>query len=145
MAVIDKAATVENGTMISLKDLVTKEDWDKIIEKANTNVNTINRVLGNGVVDGVSIAKLNDYYTSNTTLISKMIQYLYNNSGKMTIEKFKDGVGYSKSDDEFRNNVSNGRSVKAIYGKMWIVKNDFIEMNPKIRNILDTKYNHIST
>lgn len=138
MALIEKAEAIENGTQISLKDLISQADWTKIMKKATDSLKTTKYVkIGDEDEDGVSFSKLKCILEKKTTIVSKMITYLQKANKKLTFVEFKNGIKYSGSDKQFQNNIDNGRGIKCIYGKLWINENNYIEMNPNIKKYIN--------
>lgn len=139
----EKAEEIENGTLISLKDLVTKDDWERMVKKTKESMRTKITIKkrddqGSEVVDGVSISALKSYFKNNKLLVGKMIRYLYENNNKVTLQQFKEGIDYKKSVKQLQDNLDCGRSVNSQYGKMWCVQEQRIWLNEKIRKILDS-------
>jgi hypothetical protein len=75
---------------------------------------------------------------NDNSLVGRMIRYLYDQSEEISTEQFKNGIEYNGTDDDFKNNIFNGCSVKSQYGKLWIKKNNMVKLNDKIRNHLNT-------
>lgn len=144
-ALQEKAEEIQNGTLFSLKDMVTKDEWDKLLKKTNEELKTSScekkkvKILAEGeeLIDGVSPTALKHYFKSKNLLVSKMIRYLYGMDKPITFQKFKDGIGYTKSDKQFVNNIQNGRGNNSTYGKLWVAENNFIQINDNIRKFID--------
>jgi hypothetical protein len=151
MALKEKAELLEDGTMISLKDLVTQFEWEKIMakvekrlatrdsngeattEKMKVTSKTDKKIEGTNV----SEAKLEGYFKSKKMLVGRMIKYLYKMDRKITRQEFKNGLNYDKSDAQFESNLFGGRSIGAYFGKLYNIEGDEIELNPDIRKHLD--------
>lgn len=134
----EKALLIENGTLFSLKDMITKEDWINIVKKAEKKIKigeTKNNAASKiSLIDGVSIDKLK-YYISCDTLIGKMIRYLYKNTkdgSTISHEEFRSGINYEKTMDSFINNIDCGRGERCKYGKLWKVVGSTITINQNI-------------
>ena len=87
-------------------------------------------------IDGVKLEKLNKWL-SEETLVGRMIKYLYECEDSITFSEFKRGVKYDKSEEEFINNIDNGRGVNCRHGKLWNYKNKRVTLNKKIRKYMD--------
>lgn len=87
-------------------------------------------------IDGVNLIKLNKWI-NDETLVGKMVNCLYEYEESITFEEFKKGIEYEESDKDFRDNIKNGGSLKAKYGKLWNVKNNNISLNNNIREYID--------
>lgn len=86
-------------------------------------------------VDGVDIKKLEKWKIENSqTLVWKMICFLSEQKTAIDLSTFKDGVEYDGSEQMFRSNVDNGKSIKARNGKLWNCRNNYnqIEINKNI-------------
>lgn len=141
-ALREKADSIENGSLISLKDLVSKEDWDSILQKVKENMPPVERPTqdntGEGRIDGAIPAAVRRYYHNQNMLVGRMLMYLYQQNGPITIGDFQAGVNYSGNDAEFESNINSGRSPRAQYGKLWCVNNGFIRINPNIKTYIDS-------
>jgi hypothetical protein len=138
-ALKEKAEAIENGTLISLKDMVSKDEWDRIVKQTKKDMKdskTVRALSAETLIDGVSPTALKQYYKSKNLLIGKMIRYLYQINRPVTFQEFKNGIGYEKSDKQFQNNIHNARSVTGQYGKIWIVSNDTYKINPALSEII---------
>ena len=145
-ALQDKADSIENGTLISLKDLVTASEWKAVVKA--TKINMKEKTEGkkaekedtNGeseYIDGVNLEKLKRYYNSTDLLVGKMIRFLYIQNAKISMENFKSGVGYEKTDIQFIHNIENGVGIKARHGKLWCHAQNEICINPNIKEYVD--------
>lgn len=139
----EKLANISEGERVSLKDLVSKMDWDTIMKDVKRSFKVKVKIVDNkddgcGVLDGVVLKNLMQYYKSQNLLVGKMIRYLYKQEGAITFEEFKNGIGYDKSDQQFRDNIFNGQSLKSKYGKLWNMEGGIIHINPKIKTYIDS-------
>jgi len=138
LALQEKAEEIENGTLISLKDLISQEDWTRVMKQVKNSMKEKGpKSKGGQVIDGVNVEDLKRWYKSKLLLVGKMIQYLYKNENKVTFKNFKKNLGYSKSDKQFQTNLDNGRGIHCCYGMLWINENDEIILNPRIRTYLN--------
>ena len=152
MALKEKAELLEDGTMISLKDLVTKFEWEKIMEKIEKRLK--DRDNNGGATEkpkvtvktdkkigetNVSEANLTGYFKETKNLIvSKIVRYLYNMNGAISFKDLKQGLNFGKKTDaQFQSNLDSGRGVGCKFGKLYEIHGDQIELNPKIREYLD--------
>lgn len=142
-ALREKADQITNGSLISLKDMISEAEW-KMIEKQTEKVmdtvtkeKTRTKVENEHFIDGVSLSDLKRWL-NDKTLVGKMIRFLYKQQGMVTFAQFKEGVRYNNSDDAFESNLKNGMSVKSSYGKLWRYTNGTIELNVNIRHALNT-------
>lgn len=139
-----KAGEIENGTLFSFKDMITKDEWESIIKKtkdamnADSSNNKGKKAKGGNVIDGVIVEDLIRYFKSDKLLVGKMIRFLYQMDKPVTFEEFKAGIMYDKSDKQFQNNIDNGRGVDCVYGKFWCNENSMVQINPNIKTYLDT-------
>lgn len=149
---MDKLADISEGERVSLKELVSKVDWDTIMKDVkrsfkvkvkiiNKKVKEVDEEDGEddvGKIDGVNLKNLMQYFRSQNLLVGKMIRYLYKKEDKITFEEFKCGMAYDKSDQQFRDNIFNGQSYKSKYGKLWNMEGGIIQINPKIKSYIDS-------
>ena len=145
-ALQDKADSIENGTLISLKHLVTASEWKAVVKatKINMKEKTEGKKAEKGdinceseYIDGVNLEKLKRYYNSTDLLVGKMIRFLYIQNAKISMENFKSGVGYEKTDIQFIHNIENGQGIKTRHGKLWHYLNNEIILNPHIKQYMD--------
>ncbi len=92
---------------------------------------------GEGEIDGVNLKKLNKLLNDNL-LVGRMVRYLYDQETSISLEEFKNGIEYEKSDEEFSSNICNGKAIKSKYGKLWFVRDNTVKLNEKIRNYIKT-------
>ncbi len=131
--VIEKAKQIPNGTMMCLKDLITDAEWKRIMKEVVKE----NIVEVEGEIDNVNIAKIKKWMSiTNNSVISKMIKFLYTADRSVSINEFKTGLKYTKSDDQFLNNIKNGGSNNSQNGQIWIVSKDTIQINENIKNYI---------
>ena len=90
-------------------------------------------------IDGVDLKKLNKWLNGNL-LVGKMVKYLYDQETSISLEEFKNGIEYKKSDEEFIHNIDTGRGASCVRGKLWNASNNntTIKLNEKIRNYIKT-------
>jgi len=140
MALKEKSESIENGSKIALKELVTKDEWDRILKATNDDIKDThkrNKVDTNELIEGVSPTALAHYFKSKKLLIGKMIRYLYNANKPVSFEEFKHGVEYTKSNGQFMNNINNGRGQQCLYGKLWNYTNGQLALTTNVRNIIN--------
>ena len=136
LTLCEKAQQIKNGTLISLKDLVTKKDWTRIINKTRIALQHKELKLhtsNDQLIDGVSKNSLQYYFESKNLLVGKMVRFLFLQNRNITFEQFKLGIEYNKSDKQFQDNIDSGRSIKSRYGKIWHMENGKIWMNESIK------------
>jgi hypothetical protein len=138
-ALREKAESIENGTLIALKELVTKAEWDRILKATKENIKDTKKKADTNeeLVDGVSPTALLHYFKSKNLLIGKMIRFLYKINRQVTFAEFKEGIEYTKSDGQFINNINTGRGPQCLYGKLWTYNNNNIELTENMRNIIN--------
>lgn len=144
---MDKISTISEGERISLKDLVSKMDWDKVMKDVKRSFKVkvkiinkkkeVNQEDTENEIDGVNPNNLMQYFKSPNLLVGKMIRYLYKQDEKITFEEFKCGIAYDKSDQQFLSNIKNGMSINSCYGKIWNFEGSCIDINAKIRQYID--------
>ena len=83
------------------------------------------------VIDGVDLHRLKKWMTG-TSLVGRMIRFLMKQDSPISLDEFKDGVGYDGSDKMFKSNVDNGCGVRTRFGRLWRCKNNKIIMNDQI-------------
>jgi hypothetical protein len=138
--VMEKAQQIPNGTMLCLKDLITEEEWKRIMKSASDDTKSPGKKEEDeGKIDGVDIAKLKKWMNSKT-LIGKMVRFLYDANKQVSFDEFKTGIEYTKSDDEFESNIRNAYCVNSQYGFVFETtkNNQHIVLNPKIKAHIDT-------
>jgi len=137
MALVEKAEAIENGTLVSLKDLVTEDDWKRVMKEVKNGLKERGvRNTGGQVIDGVNVEDLKRYFKSSKLLVGKMIRYLFEQNRKVTFQEFKRDIGYDKSDKQFQTNLDNGRGIQCCYGMLWINENGVVQLNNNIRKYL---------
>jgi len=139
MAVVEKAEEFPNGSLISLKDLVTQKDWERMMKRVKEDMKKGRDKKDGKTVEGISITDLKRYYKSNY-LVGKMLRYLYAQNTHVSLEDFKDGIAYPGTLGRLTNNLHNGTSVNCQYGKLWVIQNNTVMLNPVIRNIITTEF-----
>lgn len=135
-AVMEKAKSIPNGTLLCLKDLITEDEWKKIVKiTSKDTVPAITPSLSkDGKIDGVDIAKLRKWLNGDCNIvIARMVRYLYKMNKPITIDKFKEGIEYSGSNEKFINNFDNGRGEKCQYGKLWSYNDGRITRNLNLK------------
>lgn len=89
-----------------------------------------------GEIDGVRLVNLRRWVEADT-VVGRMVRGLYMNPGRMSSTEFKEVIEYTGSMTEFESNIRGGVT-GAGYGKLWIYRDGQVEMNPRIREYLDT-------
>jgi hypothetical protein len=141
-ALREKAELITNGSLISLKDFVTNDEWHQIMKKTKDDMKDTDKKIRKNkdpneeLIDGVSPTELIRYFNSKTLLIGKMIRYLYTVDKPITFDEFKNGIGYTGSDDRFESNLKNGCGKNAVYGKIWNYVDNIIEINKNIKYLI---------
>jgi hypothetical protein len=92
------------------------------------------------LIDGVKIRNLYNWSTG-TTLVARMIRFLYTKNVAVNVEEFKQSIYYQGSDADFQSNIDNARNKRCKYGKLWSCKENIVEINPNIKTKLDEIYN----
>jgi metal-responsive CopG/Arc/MetJ family transcriptional regulator len=130
-ALNDLAKKINNGDLVKLKDLITQDDWCEILK---TTTKSFKGAKTDGeYIDGVDMKKFREWMKpENTTVIGKMVKYLYNNKNNVTIDELKNGINYLGSDQQFMNRIDHGRSIKAEYGMLWHCKKSIVNINKNI-------------
>jgi hypothetical protein len=88
------------------------------------------------IIDGVNLKKLRKMINNDKSIPGQIVNYLYEYDEMMSIDELKEGIDYTGSDKEFRNNIKNGGSDKSQYGRLWITKNNQISLNKNIRKYI---------
>jgi hypothetical protein len=90
-----------------------------------------------GVIDGVNLDHLTRI-CNGTMIVSKMVRYLMDQNEPITLQQFKEGLEYERSDSTFLSHLKNGRQVGSQNGKLWNTGNNYQEimMNPNIRQYI---------
>jgi hypothetical protein len=139
----EKAEKIKNGSLISLKDLISKQEWDNIIKKTKEDIKIAKqdrlakKIDNSDKIDGVELDTLYKYFKSKNLLIGKMLRYLYKINYKISIQDFKNNIKYTKSDEQFLSNIKNGLGINCQYGQLWKYENDEIQINQNIKIYLD--------
>jgi hypothetical protein len=116
-------------------------DRQKLKLKMNMKASSCD-ILQDGVIDGVNLNKLDKWISEeDISLVGKMIRYLYHQTNNVDIDTFRKEVGFEGDLKQFADNIDNGRSLNAKYGKLWhsINSNSIIKMNEKIREYINSK------
>ena len=130
----EKADIYENGTLVSLKDLISESDWRQMKKKVQEDMD--NKDV-EGVIDGVKLKNLFKYSKDdNNTVIGRMVKVIYKFK-KLTIMEFKERVGYTESDQQFRHHIDTGCGKQTVHGKIWILNKDIVSINLNIDKVLD--------
>jgi hypothetical protein len=140
-ALREKADQIINGSLITLKDMVPEADWKRIEKKTCTMINgnvKEKEKENKQLIDGVAPSALKKWFKDENLLVGKMIRFLYNQENKVSFAEFKAGVQYEKSDKMFQDNIDSGRSIGSKYGKLWIMSNGYVNLNPEIKMFLGT-------
>lgn len=129
-----------------------KEAEEKEEDNDNTNTNGDNMELeedvddsqdyrnGNEYIEGVDKKKLRSFLQpSNETLVARMVKCLYAQTEPISVRQFKLAMNYKRSDEQFGKNLKNGCGKHSQYGKLWNSVNSQVELNPIIRNYIDSR------
>jgi len=81
-----------------------------------------------GDIDGVKLRELQHLYETGYT--GQMLRYLYDQKQQIPIEEFKNHVRFT---DRY---LSDGNGTLALNGKLWIMKNNMVKINDKIRKFI---------
>ena len=87
-ALRSKAKEYKNGTLVSLKDFITKAEWDEIVNKTK---DSLIRIKSNDVDMGRMEKLINEWYGKNT-IIGNVMQYLHKSSHGIDKEKLIDFI-----------------------------------------------------
>lgn len=95
----------------------------------------------NGEFLGIEISKLQKWFVGNSnTLIGRMARFLYNNPEKMTVDEFRNSIGYcdngDKTEKQFINNIHDAREVRTQYGYLWKHEGNTIQFNNDVREYI---------
>ena len=88
------------------------------------------------IIDGVKLTKIEDWLNNDTTIIGKILQYLYYNEEKISINELMETIEHNKTESEFRSYMDNACGIKCHYGKLWIIRNNNVTLNKKIRKYI---------
>jgi hypothetical protein len=137
-SVMAKAKSIPNGTLLSLKDLITEEEWKKIMNSAVAKEkDNQEKEDDEGKIDGVDIAKLKRWINRDSNLVvAKMVRFLYECNKSVTFDGFKEGIMYSGTSEKFKSVVCNGSSLNSKYGHLWNYKSGQVQMNLNIKNFI---------
>ncbi len=95
-----------------------------------------------GKIYGIKISNLQKWFVGDScnTLIGCMARYLYNHPEKMTVDEFRNGIGYcdngEKTVNQFIHNIHNARAVKTQYGFLWKHEGNIIQFNNDVREYI---------
>ena len=145
----EKVQNIPNGKKVSLKYFISKSDWEKTLKTVKVDLMSNNKIANNttskstipDIIEGISVEDLNRKWKSkNKTITGRMLHFIYLQEKPITFEEFKDGIEYDKTDKKFLSLLDGGRGLKCRNGKLWISKdkNQHIEINPVIKNYLQT-------
>ena len=115
-----------------------KEDMleDSDSEDSNREDNSIEE--DDEKIDNVNKKNLEKWLKpENNDTIAKMVRFIYNNQ-VVSFYEFKQGINYPGNDTEFLSNINSGRSKNAHYGMLWKNINGIFQLNPNIKNYIDT-------
>ena len=92
---------------------------------------------------GVKIDNLNKWFKKACkSLVATMIKTLYKENKKIDVSVLKDlvvkAIEYQGTDKRFQSNIASGCSIAANYGMLWMKANEKIELNPVVREYLDS-------
>ena len=142
VALQEMAAHIEDGELVSLKDLITEEEWVNVMKRTKKDLKEV--VMPKGYIedtsekiDGVSLSALRRYIKSNL-LVGRMINFLYSQNNKISFDAFKQGILYCENNEKFMNNIDGGRGKNCQYGKLWSFENNEIQINPQIKKYINT-------
>ena len=121
---------VDRKTLKLEKDMVFWEDTEDMESDSGYTTDE-------DEIDGVKLVNLHKWINHDTTLVARMVNFLYKYKETITFEEFKRDFNYEKSYEEFKNNIDNARSLNAKYGKVWFVKDNTIKLNKNIREYID--------
>jgi hypothetical protein len=91
---------------------------------------------------GIDFSKVKKWVKDESEpLIGRMIKFLYAQTQSVTIEQFMTGVGFKGNVEKFKDNVDNGRSIGAKYGRLWNAtdNNKNISLNGVVREFIENE------
>lgn len=142
-SVMEKSKSIPNGTLLSLKDLITEEEWKKILKISSMETipkikkekkESVQESDTDGKIDGVDIAKLKKWLNGDSKLvIAKMVRFLYECDKSITIDELQKGIEYNGTNDKFKHRIDHGRGVGCQYGKLWEVSGNSLQRNKNIK------------
>ena len=120
--------------MISLRNYIDESEWKEFMKSAK---DTVQSSMKTNVIETRSIAdmvaRVKKYMDpKEQTVVSRIFRYLYEKTKDgtfVTFQELKEGIKYEKGDDELESNISSGRGIKSNYGKLWVFKNQMIQIN----------------
>lgn len=133
-AVYENSKNIKNGEMISLRNYIDESEWKEFRKSAK---DTVQSSMKTNVIETRSIAdmvaRVKKYMDpKEQTVVSRIFRYLYEKTKDgsfVTFQELKEGIKYEKGDDELESNISSGRGIKSNYGKLWVFKNQMIQIN----------------
>ena len=92
---------------------------------------------------GVKIAKLDRWFDDGChVLVATMIKCLYKQDGEISVADLKElvveEIEYRGTDEQFQSTIANGCGIRCQNGKLWSSLVDMIELNPVVREYLET-------
>ena len=85
-----------------------------------------------------SVKKLKGWFIStDDILVGKQLRFLFKENSQISIDAFMQGIDYTGSIKQFESSIMGG-SKGGCYGKLWIKSKGFIEINPVVRQYLNT-------
>ncbi len=132
----EKAYLYENGTLVSLKDLITESDWRRMKKSVRDD---LVKQDGDGVIDGVKIKNLIKYMAEdNQTVVAKIVKALYQEQKPVLVETLINMISYTEGDTMFESNIKSGLGKRTKFGKLWDYKDGFVSINPNITKVIDS-------
>jgi hypothetical protein len=136
-AVYENSKNIKNGEMISLRNYIDESEWKEFRKSAK---DTVKSSMKTNVVETRSIADMaarvkKCMNPKEQTVVAKIFRYLYENTKDgsfITLRDLKDGIKYEKGDAELVANVNGGQCLKGCYGKLWVFKNQLIQINKSL-------------
>lgn len=139
-AVYENSKNIKNGEMIALSNYIDESEWKEFKKCAKETLKNKKDADKANVIETRSTsdmaARVKKYMDpKEQTVVANMFRYLYENTKDgsfITLQELKDGINYEKGDAELLSNVCGGRGHKACYGKLWVCKNQVIQINKEL-------------
>lgn len=134
VALREKADSIENGTLISLKDMITKAEWDAVVKKTKDEI----RLKPNKAeVTNKMIQLLNSWWNTKS-MVGKILTYVYNNPNGVPEHELKayiESLGSSNVDEMYRHLTRANKEYGLVFTK---VQSKLIKVRPEAIKYINT-------
>lgn len=139
-ALKEKAEQIQNGTLFSLKDMVTKDEWDQVIKKTGESIK--GGQSKSTISNTDEIKKLVDSWWKADSMIGKILKYVYGKGAVLEneLKQYIESVGSKNPDELYRHLIRNTKDKQygLVFMKSCVSKITKIKIRPAAIEYINT-------